>query len=143
MPSCVQSCLIDSGPLIALFAVDDSHHARFDSLIKNLSASGLRLMTTWPCIVEASYLLDVPQRFEMLKWIELGGAVVYPFEPENLGEIVRLMRRYSEAGKREMDFADATLYWLAVETGVTEIMTVDVSDFSRYRLPRGKAFTLL
>ena len=79
----------------------------------------------------------------MLKWIELGGATVYAVEPLNLGDIVRWMRRYSEAGKREMDFADASLYWLAVETGITEIMTVDVSDFSRYRLPRGKTFTLL
>jgi len=35
------------------------------------------------------------------------------------------------------------LYWLAAETGVTELLTVDVADFSRYRLPRGKAFTLL
>jgi len=139
----VRSCLIDSGPLIALFAVDDHHHARFDALVKELSAGGLRLITTWPCIVEASYLLEIPQRFEMLKWIELGGAVVYPFEPSHLGEIIRWMRRYSELGKREMDLADASLYWLAAETGVTEILTVDVSDFSRYRLPRGKAFTLL
>jgi predicted nucleic acid-binding protein len=79
----------------------------------------------------------------MLRWIELGGATVYPVEPVNLGDIIRWMRRYSEAGEREMDLADASLYWLAVETGVTEIMTVDVTDFSRYRLPRGKAFTLL
>jgi predicted nucleic acid-binding protein len=42
-----------------------------------------------------------------------------------------------------MDLADASLYWLAAETGVVEILTVDVADFSRYRLPRGKAFTLL
>jgi hypothetical protein len=48
-----------------------------------------------------------------------------------------------ERGKREMDLADASLYWLAAETAVTEILTVDVADFSRYRLPRGKAFTLL
>ena len=139
----MRSCLIDSGPLIALFAVDDHHHARFDALVKELSTGGLRLITTWPCIVEASYLLEIPQRFEMLKWIELGGAVVYPFEPAHLGEIVRWMRRYSEFGKREMNLADASLYWLATETGLSEILTVDVSDFSRYRLPRGKAFTLL
>jgi predicted nucleic acid-binding protein len=139
----VRSCLIDSGPLIALFAVDDHHHTRFDAMVRDLSADGLRLITTWPCIVEASYLLEIPQRFEMLKWIELGAAVVYPFEPAHLGDIVRWMRRYSEAGKREMDLADASLYWLATETGVTEILTVDVADFSRYRLPHGKAFTLL
>ena len=139
----MRSCLIDSGPLIALFAVDDRHHARFDALVKEESVRGLRLLTTWPCIVEASYLLEIPQRFEMLKWIELGGVVVYPFEPAHLGDMVRWMRRYSEAGKREMDLADASLYWLAVESGVTDIMTVDVTDFSRFRLPRGKAFTLL
>jgi predicted nucleic acid-binding protein len=112
-------------------------------LSKELSVGGLRLITTWPCIVEASYLLEIPQRFEMLKWIELGGAVVYPIEPAHLGGIARWMRRYSESGKREMDLADASLYWLAAETGVIEILTVDVADFSRYRLPRGKAFTLL
>jgi len=139
----VRSCLIDSEPLIALFAVDDRHHVRFDTIVKELSVGGLRLITTWPCIVEASYLLEIPQRFEMLKWIELGGAVVYPIEPANLGDIARWMRRYSESGKREMDLADASLYWLAAETGVTEILTVDVADFSRYRLPRGKALTLL
>jgi hypothetical protein len=33
---------------------------------------------TWPCIEEASYLLEIPQRFEMLRWIELGGVTVYP-----------------------------------------------------------------
>jgi len=42
-----------------------------------------------------------------------------------------------------MDLADASLYWLAVETGIREIMTVDVADFSRYRLPDGAGFTLL
>jgi predicted nucleic acid-binding protein len=42
-----------------------------------------------------------------------------------------------------MDLADASLYWLAAETGVTEILTVEVMDFTRYRLPGGKSFTLL
>ena len=42
-----------------------------------------------------------------------------------------------------MDFADATLYWVASETGVREIMTTDVRDFSRYRLPDGQFFSIL
>jgi uncharacterized protein len=42
-----------------------------------------------------------------------------------------------------LDLADASLYWLAAETGLTEIVTADVSDFSRHRLPRGKLFSLL
>lgn len=79
----------------------------------------------------------------MLEWIELGGAVVYPFESAHLGDFLRWMRRYSESYKRGIDLADASLYWLAVETGVIDMSTVDVTDFSRYRLPDGRHFTLL
>lgn len=139
----MRSILLDTGPLIALFAVDDKHHQHYDRLVTDLSAIGLRLLTTWPCIVEASYLLDIPQRFEMLHWIELGGALVHPFEPHHLGDIISWMQRYSKPGKREMDLADASLYWLATQTSVTEIMTVDITDFSRYRLPESRAFVIL
>ncbi len=139
----MRSILIDAGPLIALFAVDDNHHPRFNRLVSDLSAEGLRLITTWPCVVEASYLLDIPQRFEMLRWIELGGVQVYPFEPFHLGDMIAWMQRYTESNKRDMDLADASLYWLAVETGIVAIMTVDRNDFARYRLPDGGAFVLL
>jgi hypothetical protein len=53
------------------------------------------------------------------------------------------MERYTKRGGREMDLADASLYWLATETGVYSIMTTDVADFSRYRLPGGPRFQLL
>ena len=139
----MKSVLIDSGPLIALFAVDDKHHRRFDTLVSSLARDGLRLLTTWPCVVEASYLLAVPQRYEMLSWVELGGALVYPFESYHLGDMIKWMRQYSKKTKREMDLADASLYWLAIETGVTNIMTTDIADFSRYRLPDARAFILL
>ena len=139
----MRSVLIDAGPLVALFAADDNHHDRIDAQVLALAKQGLRLLTTWPCVVEAAYLLDAPQRFEMLRWIELGGVQVYPFEPYHLGPIVGWMERYTEQGKRQMDLADATLYWLAVETGVTDILTVGVSDFRRYRLPDGDPFNLL
>lgn len=138
----MRSVLLDAGPQVALFASDDDHHKRFDALVAEISESGLRLITTWPCVVEAAYLLDPPQRFELLSWIEKGGAQVYPFEAFHLADIVRWMRRYSDR-KRQMDLADASLYWLAVETGVREVMTVDATDFRRYRLPDGSYFELL
>ena len=68
---------------------------------------------------------------------------MYTFEPHHLADMVRWMQRYTEPGKREMDLADASLCWLAAETGITDIMTVDAADFSRYRLPDGRAFVLL
>lgn len=139
----MRSILLDAGPLIALFSTSDKHHAHYDKLVSEFSASGLRLLTTWPCVVEASYLLGAPQRFELLAWIELGGVIVYPFRTEHLAEITQWMQTYTEVGKREMDFADATLYWLANETGFREIMTVDNRDFSRYVLPDGSRFSVL
>ena len=139
----MKSVLLDSGPLIALFAVDDKHHRRFVEHVSSLAREGLRLLTTWPCVVEASYLLSALQRYEILHWVELGGALVYPFEPYHLADMVKWMRQYSRKTRGEMDLADASLYWLANEIGITNIMTTDVAGFSRYRLPDGQAFNLL
>jgi hypothetical protein len=139
----MRSTLIDAGPLIALFAVDDMHHAHYDGLVTDWSASGLRLVTTWPCVVEASHLLDTPWRFELLHWVRLGGVAVYPFDAFHLQDMLVWMRRYTEPNKCEMDLADASLVWLAAETGIREIMTTDHRDFLRYRLPDGAALELL
>ena len=139
----MRSVLLDAGPQIVLFATDDQYHAYYDKLISELSVTDLRLITTWPCVVEASYLLGIPLRYELLRWIELGGVVMHPFNPHKLADIVNWVENYTEAGKREMDFADATLYWVASETEVREIMTIDVRDFSRYRLPDGQSFSIL
>ena len=139
----MRSILLDAGPQIPLFTVDDKHYRHYDNLISELSANGLRLITTWPCVVEASYLLGVPQRYELLRWIELGGALVYPFGPHHLADIAGWMKNFTEVGKREMDFTHASLYWVACETGVREIITVDIRDFSLYRLPDGQAFSIL
>ena len=139
----MRSVLLDAGAMVALFAVDDKHHRRFDRLVTDYSKTGLRLLTTWPCVVEASHLLATQQRFELLHWLELGGVLVYDFKSFHLGDMIQWMRQYTEARKRQMDLADASLYWLAIETGVTLIMTVDIADFARYRLPDGRAFELL
>ena len=127
---------------MSLFARDDPRRPRFYATLSELAEEGLRLVTTWPCVTEAAYLLGTPQRYELLQWIERGGVQVYPFEAHHLGDLIRCMQRYTDR-KREMDLADASLYWLAIETGVTDILTVDVADFQRYRLPDGSRFTLL
>lgn len=139
----MRNILIDAGPLVALFAVDDAYHSHYDNLVTTNAGDGLRLVTTWPCLVEASYILDAPQRFELLEWVEQGGVQVFPFDSSHLAVMLPWMRRYSEKTKRDMDLADASLLWLAHETGLREIMTIDVNDFARYRLPGGEALTLL
>ena len=39
---------------------------------------------TGPCIVEASHLLEIPRRFELLKWSQLGGAGAGLLFPHNV-----------------------------------------------------------
>jgi hypothetical protein len=79
----------------------------------------------------------------MLDFVRQGGAQVYPFDSSHLDDMLTWMRRYTETDKREMDLADASLYWLACETGITDVMTTDRNDFERYRLPDGRPFNII
>jgi predicted nucleic acid-binding protein len=136
----VRNILLDTGPLVALFSPRDEHHAHYQRLMVDMAE--LRLITTWPCLVESSYLLTFKHRLAMFEFVRRGGVAVYPFGAEHLGDMLSWMRTYTEPDKIEMDFADASLYWLAVDTGITEIMTTDRRDFERYRLPDGRSFQI-
>lgn len=139
----MRNILLDAGPLVALFASTDRHHLRYRNIVLEADRDGFRFVTTWPCVVEASYLLSATNRFAMLDFVRQGGAQIYPFDASHLDDMLGWMQRYTEAGKREMDLADASLYWLACETGITDVMTTDHNDFARYRLPDGRAFNIL
>jgi predicted nucleic acid-binding protein len=78
-----------------------------------------------------------------LRWVSEGGVIVYPFDVSNLPDLAELMARYTAPPRAEMDLADATLVWLAQDTNTLSVMTMDVRDFSRYRLPDGRSFEIL
>ena len=137
------AALVDAGPLVAIFGANQPRAAHYRALLKQAGEELWSLATTWPCLTEAAYLLDPPQRYTLLRWVGSGGIAVFPLPPEDLDELVALMTRYTEAPRSEMDLADASLVWLAAGSGVTRVMTMDVRDFSRYRLPDGRAFELL
>ena len=82
-------------------------------------------------------------RLAMLRWVGVGGVTIFPLDPASLLEMTPWMEVYSEPPRSVMDLADASLYWLAVDTNVTRILTVDHRDFARYRLPDGRAFELV
>ena len=137
------AALVDAGPLVAAFGHEPPNGAHYEALFKRAANEQWSLATTWPCVVEASYLLAPPARFALLRWVAAGGLTVFPFAQESLEEMVELMRKYTESPRAEMDLADASLVWLAADTGVTRVMTMDRRDFSRYRLPDGRAFEIL
>jgi predicted nucleic acid-binding protein len=137
------SALIDASALVAAFVPSEPKNQHYLELFQLASLEHWSLSTTWPCVTEASYLVGPPERFELLKWIGRGAISVFPFGQEALMELVPVMQRYTESPRTEMDLADASLYALATDTGVTRIMTLDKRDFSRYRLPDGRAFEIL
>lgn len=135
-------CLLDAGPMVALFHPEDRFHAHFRQLIVDASAP-IQMHTTWPCVAEASHLLGPRHRLALLKWIGHGAVQMYPFGAPDLLDMCVWMEQYTQRPRTEMDMADASLYWLACESGVTRILTIDVRDFSRYRLPDGRGFDIL
>jgi predicted nucleic acid-binding protein len=137
------AALVDGSALVAAFGASQPKASYYQSLFQQAAEQQWSLSTTWPCVTEASYLVSPPQRYTLLRWLGAGAIVVYPLVQEELGEFVDLMHRYTQAPRSEMDLADASLVWLAEQTGVTSVMTMDVRDFSRYRLLDGRAFEIL
>jgi uncharacterized protein len=137
------AALVDAAALVAAFGVNQRHGAHYRDLLKRAAAEAWSLSTTWPCVVEAGHLLDVPQRYTMLRWVAAGGVVVFPLPQEAIEEMVHTMVRHTAVPRTEMDLADASLLWLAEDTGVLTVMTLDVRDFSRYRLADGRTFEIL
>jgi uncharacterized protein len=139
----VPAALVDTSAMVAAFGVRQPASSHYEQLFAVAAEQRWQLVTTWPCVTETSYLLGPEQRFGLLRWVGAGGLSVFPFGQEALDPMVEMMRRYTNSPRTEMDLADASLVWLAADTGVTTIMTLDLRDFSRYRLPDGRGFEIL
>ncbi len=131
--------LIDTGPMVALFDTNELANKHYTTLLSR----NWRLTTTWPCVVEVCHLLGANAVQRYLRWVSEGGVIVYPFDVSDLPELAEMMARYTAPPRTEMDLADASLVWLAQDTNTTSVMTMDVRDFSRYRLPDGRSFDIL
>ena len=124
----MQKTLIDSGPLIALFDKSDSYHSKVLKFLKSYKGS---LVTSLAVVTEVSHMLDfnLQVQIDFLKWIELGGISIYDINQEDIGEIREMMQKYIDI---PMDFADATLLYIANKEHIKNIVSID-SDFDIYR----------
>lgn len=130
----MKSVIADSGPLIAYFNDRDRNYAQAVAFLRDFTGA---LIVTWPVLTEVCHL--VPQRLvnRFMTWASRGGVVVFEIPPAALPEIAALMEKYAD---RPMDLADASLVWLADQIGLTDVITVDDSDFATYRTLSGKPF---
>ena len=139
----MQTALVDAGAMIALFDDADDFYERYTGIFNELLARRVQLVTTWPCVTEASYSLAPKNHLALLEWLQNGAVSIQNFSAADLQPMVGWMEQYTERSKTIMDFADASLYWLAIELKTTLVLSTDRRDFSRYRLPDGQAFEIL
>ena len=125
----LNTVLIDTGPLIALFDRDDKYHTSIVEFIKN---TNYRFISTTAVLTETMYMLDFNTAVQLnfLEWIMKEGVIIHEIKQSNIKRIIDLTRKYSD---RPMDFADATLVIAAEERGIRQIISID-SDFDIYRL---------
>ena len=131
------SILVDTGFLVSLFRPADRLRAQAREC---LLANRRPLLTAAPVIVETCFFLDATGKGRLLEWAQRGAVAVAEVPVSSYAEIGTIIRKYAD---RRIDFADATLVWLANNTGMRDILTVDEADFSVYRLKGGKRFALV
>ncbi len=130
----MRNIVVDTGPLVALFSRRDKDHRRVADF---LAENPCMLLTTWPVVTEAWHLLSAPARLGLMRWIVAGGAAAFDLGAEGGVSMLALLEKYRD---RPMDLADASLIVLAERAGVSEILTIDRTDFDVYRLSRGRRF---
>ena len=131
--------LVDTGPLVAILLKTEQHHK---VCVEQLRSIGPPLLTCWPVITEAAWLLRrspaAVQR--LLGFFDAGVLRLLSLEQEAIPSMAAFLQRYRSI---RADIADAALVYLAEREGVETIFTLDHGDFSVYRLSRNRSFQLL
>ncbi|HET6880655.1 MAG TPA: PIN domain-containing protein [Pirellulales bacterium] len=133
--------LIDAGPLVALLDQRDEHHSLCIDAAQRLRREPV--LTTWPCLTEAMYLLhqaaghagvDCLWRFVATGWLAL-----HDLGAEEVARMAELMARYHDL---PMDLADASIVAAAESLGLRQVFTLD-SDFRIYKLADGSTLDVI
>ena len=130
--------LVDASAFVALVDRSDHHHK---ACVAALSSVTEPLVTTWPVLTEAMYLLSDSTRAQqsLFEMIEDGAITLTTLDESDLSRMKTLMRKYADL---PMDFGDASLVRVAERERLTRVLTFD-KHFSVYALPGRARFVLL
>ena len=131
--------LADTGPLVAILSQNDQYH---ELCVKTLEDLPGPLLTCWPVITEAAWLLrEYPLAIEkLLRSITDGFLEVLPVAGTEAKAVADIIKRYASLGPQ---FADAMLVYLANRENISTIFTLDRRDFSVYRTGRKGALRIV
>jgi len=128
--------LLDTGVLVAMYARDDPKHA---GVVSWLGAFRGTLHTVGSVLMEAAYFFPVRTRAAIAELAASGRLKLHRPDPAGYARIAALFRTYAD---QNPDWADIELVWLAESAGIARIATLDVADFSVYRIKGRKRFEL-
>jgi len=133
------SALVDTGAILALLDRSDRWHTACVGAFRQLR---LPLLTSEAVLTELFHLVgDARAEMEAAwKFVRSGALVLGAIEDGELSNVRTLMSRYWD---RPMDFADATLVYLAKRESLSVILTVDHADFATYRIEGKRQFRVL
>ncbi len=131
--------LVDAGPLVAIIRSSEQHHAACRAALRDIQPP---LVTCWPVLTEAAYLLrDRPDEvLALLRSIRGGFLELAPLDAHDLPSIAGVLEKY---GDLKLQLADACLVHLANREGIDTIFTLDRRDFSTVRKATGTAMTIV
>lgn len=131
--------LLDTGPIVALFDSSDAYHDLCVEVLKGISQP---LITTWPVLTEAFYLLGFSWKAQDNLWefIMRGGIEILSLDEKMHARCRELMKKYQDL---PMDLADGALIVLAEYREINEVFTLDHKDFKIYRTHKRKKLKLL
>jgi predicted nucleic acid-binding protein len=128
--------LLDTGALVALYARDDPKHAGVVSWMATFQGD---LHTVEPVLTEAAYFVPVRIRAAIAELAASGRLTLHHPDTAAYSRMASLFAKYADI---DPDWADLALVWLAEATGISRIATLDVADFSVYRIHGRKRFEL-
>ena len=133
------NALIDTGAILALLDRSDRWHQACVDAYRQLR---LPLLTSEAVLTELFHLIGEGRADLEAAWalVRSGVIVLAAIEDAELQHVRTLMSRYWD---RPMDFADATLVYLAKRESLSTILTVDHADFDTYRIEGRRRFRVL
>jgi uncharacterized protein len=130
--------IIDTGPWIALIDKSETMHTPCVEWFRTYKG---RLYSTEAVFTEVLYLLNFSFKAQSaaFEFVLQSIITLVPADLKSVEKTKLLMKKYSDL---PMDYADATIVYLASEAGIPNIFTLDRRDFSVYRMDDNKGFTL-
>ncbi len=131
--------LIDTGAILAILDKRDPWHRLCVEAFQHLRAP---LLTSEAVLTELFHMVGDDRREMEGAWgfVRSGALKLAEIRDSELPEIHALMSRYWD---RPMDFADATLVYLAKRESLSTILTVDHDAFETYRIEGRRRFRVL